>query len=248
MATRSLFSVVLFAPFRWVASRWRHEWMWVVHRALFKVRHYRRLLRLTALLAVFTAVWCSLVVGLGLLFGGARLLWQAAFIQNILASFLVMPISLAIGVVVGTLLEKHSLRFKVRHASDKLAAGVRLTTFKFILFLLRECRLPIDIQGPVNHRFVQRARSVAQRELVASGWTLALPAGLEPTLNTTVDELVRCFRNQPELQIAFPQSFERVDRLESLMASIKAGTTQSSPDNTTLIVLHYAAEMLDELE
>ena len=34
---------------------------------------------------------------------------------------MVDSISLAIGVVVGTLLEKHSLRFKVRYESDKIS-------------------------------------------------------------------------------------------------------------------------------
>jgi hypothetical protein len=52
----------------------------------------------------------------------------------------------------------------------------------------------------------------------------------------------------PELEIAFPRSFELMDNLESLMASIKAGASQSSPSNTALIVLHYTAEMLNDLE
>jgi hypothetical protein len=64
----------------------------------------------------------------------------------------------------------------------------------------------------------------------------------------TVEALLTCFMLLPELEIAFPRSFELMDNLESLMASIKAGASQSSPSNTALIVLHYTAEMLNDLE
>lgn len=138
--------------------------------------------------------------------------------------------------------------FKVRYAGDKLGDCVRSATFKLILFLRNECHLPIDIEGPINYRFVERARTAVQREFVASGWNFLLPAALAPALDEAVEALLKCFMRLPELEIAFPRSFELMDNLESLMASIKTGASQSSPSNTALIVLHYTAEMLNDLE
>jgi len=233
-------------PFSWIASHWRHEWRWYVNRALFERRHYRRLIPLVAL-GFLAVIWSFLVLGLGLLLGGAQLIWQRAFVQNVVASLLVLPISLAIGVFVATLVQKHSLRFQVRHAGDRMRDCVGHGTFKFIIFLKTVCGLPIDLEGPVNHRLVLRARSTAHRSFVASSWSLALPPDFQLRLNETVDDLSSCFRRSADLRIAFPRSFDLMEELESLVADIRAGGSRSTPDNTALIVLHYAAEILQDL-
>jgi hypothetical protein len=81
------------SPFSRIASHWRHEWRWNLHRALFERRHYRRLIPLVAL-GFLSVIWSVLVLGFALLLGGAQLIWQRAFAQNVVASLLVLPISL----------------------------------------------------------------------------------------------------------------------------------------------------------
>lgn len=235
-------------PASWFASRWRHEWRWYFHRSLFEHRYYRRLIPLAVLLAILTVVWSSLVLALGLLLGGPTLIWHQAFAQNVVASLLVLPIGIAIGVFIGTLIQKHSLRFQVRHAGDKLGDCVRLEVFKFILFLRRECGLPIDIEGPTDHRFVGRARDTATRSFAASSWSVSLPADFQLRLDEAVDGISSCFRRSSDLRLAFPRSFDLMERLESLIADIRAGRSQSGPMNTALIILHFAAEMIQDLE
>lgn len=232
----------------WVVSRWRGEWHHAFGRSLFEQRHYRRLVPLLVVLSIGTVLWCGIVLGLGILLGGPRLIWQQAFAQNVVASLLVLPLSLTIGVFVGTLLQKHSLRFQVRHASDRLGDAVGLATFKFIVFLQRDCGIQIDLGGPVNRRLVERARKATQNAFVNSAWTLPLPAAFEHRLEETVESLASCFLHSADLRLAFPRSFDLMERLNALIREIKAGETHSSPSNTTLIVLGYAAEMLDDLK
>jgi len=200
------------------------------------------------MLCGLTVVWCVFVLAVTVLLGGFRLIWQQAFAQNVIASLLVLPLGLAIGVVIGTLLQKYSLRFQVRHAADTLGDGVRLATFKFILFLKTECRIPIDVAGPVNRGLVERARDVAQRSFVESGWSFPLPPDFEFKIQETVDGLASCFRSLPDLRMAFPHSFDLMQDLEATVLSIKAGSSRSDPDNTALILLHFAGEMIGDLE
>jgi len=235
-------------PITYLASRWSHEWRWAAHRSLFEHRHYRRLTPLIVGLGLLTIVWCSLVLGVGVLIGGTHLIWQKAFAQNIIASLLVLPIGLAIGVVVGTLIQKHSLRFQVRYAGDRLGDCVRLATFKFILFLRMDCAIPIDIEGKVDHRLVRRATNSAQSAFVASSWNLRLPPDFQLRLDETVDALSSCFQQSSDLRVAFPLSFDLTLGLQSLIADIKAGRSHSDPRNTALIFLHHAAEILRDLE
>ena len=235
-------------PASWVISRWRHEWRWYVQRFLFEQRHYRRLIPLFAFLCFFTITLSAAVLALGLLLGGSSLIWDRAFAQNVLASMLTLPISLAIAVFVGTLLQKHSLRFQARHAGDKLADHAQLEVFKFILFLRNECGISIDISGPTDHRFVWRARESVAGAFAASSWSLRLPAEFPARLDATADALTSCFQESPDLRFAFPRSFDVIDRLQPLMKDIKSGRSSSDPMNTTLIVLKFAAEAIQDLE
>jgi hypothetical protein len=230
--------------FSWSSSRWRDEWP----HSLFEYRHYRRLAPLLVILGVLIVVWSFLVLALGLLLGGRHLIWQKSFAQNVIASLLVLPLSLAIGVFVGTLIQKHSLRFQVRHAGDRLGDCVRLATFKFILFLQTGCGIPIDVAGPVDSHLVTRARGAAQRSFVESDWSLALPPDFQLKVEETVDALALCYRGSPDLRMAFPQSFDLMDGLESTIHDIKLGTSHSDPCNTALIILHFAGKMIRDFE
>lgn len=243
----SWFFMMFRLPRLWIASR-LHRWRLAVHNSLFGFRHFRRLTPLVVILSILTVLWSVLVLAIGLLFGGVRLIWQQAFAQNVLASLLVLPLSLTIGVLVGTLIQKHALRFQVRHAGDKLGNCVRLATFKFILFLQRDCGLPIDLAGPVTSRFVRLARSAAHRSFVESGWCLPLPPDFQLKVDETVDALVSCFGGSPDLRMAFPRSFDSMDGLHASIVDIRAGRSHSDPRNTALIVLHYAADMIRDLE
>jgi hypothetical protein len=62
-----------------------------------------------------------------------------------------------------------------------------------------------------------------------------------------VDDLSSCFRRSADLRIAFPRSFDLMEELESLIAGIRAGGSHSDPENTALIVLRYAADILQDL-
>ena len=195
-----------------------------------------------------TVVWCVFVLALGLLLGGFHLIWQQAFAQNVIASLLVLPVGLTIGVFVGTLIQKYSLRFQVRHAGDRLGNCVRLATFKFIMFLKTECGIPIDVAGPVNRRLVECARNAAQRSFVESGWSLPLSCDFDLKVQEAVDSLASCFRSLPDLRIAFPHSFDLMQDLEATVLSIKAGSSHSDPQNTALILLNFAGEIIEDLE
>lgn len=232
----------------WIASHWRHERLRKLDRVLFEYRHYRRLAPLIAILCGFTLVWCVIVIALGLLLGGFHLIWQQAFAQNVIASLLVLPLGLTIGVAVGTLLQEHSLRFQVRHAGDRLGDCVRSATFTFILFLRNACGITIDVAGPINCRLIQSARDSAQNSFVESDWAWPLPPDFDFKLEETVNSLASCFRNFSDLRMAFPHSFDLMRDLEATILSIKAGHSHSDPRNTALIVLHFAGEMIGDLE
>jgi|GEM_PF-6388755 len=236
-------------PLHRLRSRWRHVWHWSLQRSIFERRHYRRLLPLAILLILVTVAWSVVLAGFVALFGGWSLVWQPAFAQNVLASLLVLPIGLAIGVVVGTLVQKHSLRFQVRHAGDVLADAVRLAAFKFIVFLRSDCGISIDIAGPVDAALVDRARQAAQDAFAAASWSPRLPSGFELKMDNTVDELTSCFARAADLRLAFPESFDLMERLRSTYSDIKAGRSRSDPlPNTALIVLNHAADMIREFE
>jgi hypothetical protein len=235
-------------PLSWIGSRWAHEWRWAVGGTLFEYRYYRRLAPVVAVLVAFAIIWSLFVLALGLLFCGGSLFRQRAFVQNVFASLLVLPLSLAVGVFAGTLLQKHALRFQVRHAADRLGDSVRLATFEFIVFLQRECVLPIDLAGPVSHQFVRRARLVAYHSFANSEGGLRLPLGFEKRVYTTVDALVSCFSRSPDLRIAFPRSFDLIEHLQSLIAEIRAGRSHSAPTDTALVVLHFAEHMINDLD
>jgi hypothetical protein len=165
----------------------------------------------------------------------------------VIASLLVLPLSLAIGVVVGTVIQKHALRFQVRHAGDRLGDGVSLAAFKLIIFLQRACKIPIDLAGPTNSRFVRRAREVVHQSFAEAAWSLALPSDFQLQLDETVDALASCFRDSPDLRIAFPRSFDLMDRLDSIIRGIKADS-RSDLHTTALIVLSLAEEMIRDIE
>ena len=118
-----------------IVARWYIHSRFTLSGRLFEYRHYRRLIPLVVILSILAVFWSFLVLGVGILVGGFHLIWQQSFAQNVVASLLVLPLSLAIGVVVGTVIQKHALRFQVRHAGDRLGDGVRLAAFKFIIFL-----------------------------------------------------------------------------------------------------------------
>src|ERR1039457_1602327 len=90
-------------------------------------------------------------------------------------------------------------------------------------------------------------RPLPWRSCVASSWRLALPPDFQLRLDETVDGLSSCFRRSADLRIAFPRSFDLIEELESLVADIRTGGSHSNPENTALIVLRYAAEILHDL-
>jgi hypothetical protein len=233
--------------FSGVTSHWRHSWRWLVHRRLFEIRHFRHLVPVLLVLAMLTGIWSALLLGLVMLSGNVELLRGPAFAQNVIASLLVLPAGIAVGVVVGTLLEKRSLRFKTRHAGDKLGDCVRLVLFELVLSLERDGGIPINLEGPTNHRFFRRARTSAVNAFSASHGGIRLPSGFDQRLQDSVRRMVACFRESTDLRLAYPLSFDYMDRLESLMASIAADPRSSAPENTTLIVLYHAIEIVQDL-
>lgn len=239
---------VLLRLFERVVSSWRHSWRWSIHRRTFEVRHFRRLAPVLLLLLGLIALWSALLVGVLVLSGNTRLLQGLAFAQNVVASLLVLPAGIAVGVVVGTLLEKHSLRFKARHGGDRLGDCVRLALFKLVISLQRDGGVPLDLEGPTDHRFFARARTAAIAAFAASRGSLQLPHGFDQRLQDTVVQMSACFRESADLRLAFPRGFDFMDRLTSLMASIAADPRSSGPENTTLIVLYHAIEIVKDLE
>jgi hypothetical protein len=189
-----------------------------------------------------------MLAALVVLFGGWPYVWQPAFFQSVLASLLVLPIGVAVAVVVGTMLQKHTIRFQARHAGDVFADAIRLATFKFIIFLTRDCRITIDIAGPVDAALARRARQAAQDAFAASSWRPNLPATFEDQLDVLVHELGSSFDRSADLRLAFPKAFDLMARLQTLYADIKTGRSSSEPANTSLIVLNHAADMIREFE
>ena len=212
---------------------------------LFEQRHYRRLIPLVALLLLLAATWCMFVLVLGLSLGGRSLIWTKAFAQSVLANLLVLPVALVVGVVVGTLIQRHSLRFQVRHEGDRLRDCVSLEVFRFIVFLKQDCGLPIDLEGPVDHRLVSRARDTAARAFEAN---MSLPAGFARRLYDAADGIVSCIRRSNDLRLAFPRTFDLMEEMEKTVADIRSDERQSPPMNTALIVLGVAARIVHDLE
>ncbi len=192
----------------------------------FEYHHYRRLIPLVAQLALLTLTWSLLVIIFATIAGGTALIWNIAFAQNLIASLLVLPIGLAIGVVVGTFVQKHSIRFQVRHGADRLVGCVRGEVFRFILFLKNECKIPVDIAGRIDHRFFRRARS-AVRSFLASSRTPSLPPDFEVKLDEVIEGLSSCFEHSTDLRLAFPRSFDLLEGLQNIYRSIKVGSTRS---------------------
>lgn len=241
-------SLLRWLPASWLVLRWRHGRYWWFRRLAFEYRHYRRLLPLLARLAVLLLIWSLLVAGLALVFGGTDFLRQEGFAQGVVASLLVLPIAIAVGVLIATPLQQHSLRFQARRAGDEMANSIGHAVFKFILLLSRDCGIPIDLKGPVNHRLVDRVRETTLNWFVASEWRGKLPRDFEDRLYAAIDEVSDCFTRAGDLRLAFPRAFDLIDDLRSTVSSIRAGHSSSSPENTALIFLHYATEILRNLE
>lgn len=239
---------MLLKPFRSITSRWRHDWRWSLQRWLFEARHFRRLAPVLAALLLLILVWSALILGLVLTTHNGALLRGPAFAQNVIASLLVLPVGLAIGIMGGAFLEKHSLRFRARHSGDRLGDCVRLAAFKLTLFLMRDCGVPLDLDGPTDSHFFRRARSAVDDAFAAPGESISLPPHFRDRLRESVDSIATCFRQSPDLRLAFPIAFDILDRLLSLMTSIEADPRSSSPENTALIILQLISEIVYELE
>jgi hypothetical protein len=234
--------------FRPITSRWRRAWRWSLLRWFFEARHFRRLAPLLAALFFLTLVWSALTLGVVVATGNGNLLRGPAFLQNVIASMLVLPIGLAIGIVSGALLEKHSLRFRARHSGDRLGDCVRLAAFTLTIFLKRDCGVPIDLDGPTDSRFFRRARAATAHAFSRSSESLGIPPQLSDRLRECVHGIAACFRQSPDLRLAFPRAFDCQDRLALLMTSIETDPRSSSPENTTLIIMHQICEMVYDLE
>lgn len=239
---------LLAAPFRRLRARWRHEWSWGARRRLFEVRHYRRLWTLIVFLLVSSIVWVAFVIGGTFLLGRADLLRGPAFLQNVLASLLVLPVGVAAAVVAATMLEKHALRFKAQRAADELANCFSHSMFMLVLVLQRECGVDIDLTGPTDYRFAQRALDAAVKAFSRDSYQTPLPANFGEKLEGTVASMSECFRRSTDLHLAFPHAFDLMFDLEKLMASIKRGDSTSGPHNTTVIMLNFAIRILRDLE
>jgi hypothetical protein len=122
-----------------------------------------------------------------------------------------------------------------------------LAAFKFIVFLRSDCAIPIDISGPVDAALVGRAREAALESFVAASWTPSLPPSFPARLDDAVRDLSMSFGRASDLRLAFPESFDSMERLRSTYADIQAGRSKSEPPNTSLVVLGHAADMLAEL-
>lgn len=153
------------------------------------------------------------VLILALLLGGPRFIWNRAFAQNVVASIIVLPISLAIGVLLGVFLHKYSLRFQARHAGNALRDAVSLAVWGFVLFLRNECGFIIDLEGPVDHRLVMKARRAVHSASQASCWSSArLPPSFEQQTYRVVTAISACFKESTELRLAFPRALDLVSR------------------------------------
>ena len=203
---------------------------------------------MVGLLLVASAAWVVLVIGLAGAIGRPDLLRGTAFLQNVFASLLVLPIGVAVAVIAGTMLEKHALRFKARRAADELANCVSLAVFTFVLVLERECNVPINIAGPTDHKFAARALDVTVKTFAGDSYKTPLPANFGHQLETTVASMADCFRQSADLHLAFPRAFDLMFDLEKLMKSIKTDPRSSGPHNTTFIILNFAIRILRDLQ
>ncbi len=222
---------------RRLLQRW-----WMLHRT-HEYRHYRRLFPLVPILAVVAIVCWAVVGGLALIFRSRSFMQEGGIGQDVVASFLVLPVGLTLAVLLGIFLQHHVLRFQARHAAYALGECVGLAVSGFIVFLNRDCGLAFDLGGPVDRKLVLRARqAVIELPPMAD-----LPTDFECRLYSAIDEASACFSNNEYLRLAFSRAFDSMDRLRTLSTKIKKGTTSSSPENTALIFLHFSARMLRDL-
>jgi hypothetical protein len=198
-------------------------------------------------LVVSSAAWVAFVIGGTFLVGRSDLLRGPAFLQNILASLLVLPVGVAVAVVAATMLEKHALRFKAQRAGDELANCVSHSMFMFVLVLQRECGVEIDLNGPTDDRFAQRAMDAAVKKFSGDSYQTPLPSDFGEKLDGTVAAMAECFRRSADLHLAFPHAFDLMFDLEHLMKSIKKDERSSGPHNTTVILLNFATRILRDL-
>jgi len=212
----------------------------------YRFRHVRRLIPIVVSLAIMMLLWCSLVIGAAIGIGGVSFIWDRNFAQNVIASLLLLPVGLTVAVVVGTLLQRHTLRFQGREWGDRLCSRITTTIFGFIVYLNRDCKFPIDLSGPVSSRFVERAREAVVGALAKDA--SSLPAAFETRLYEAVAELNAFFAEASEFRLAFPNAFELAEDLQKIITEIKSGRSTSSPANTALILLHKSAEIIRDLE
>jgi len=230
-------------------SKWRQEWRWGLRAAFFERRHLRHLGTLAFILLVATVLLTGALIAIGAALGGTSLIWDRAFAQNILAGLATMPLGVALGVVIATVLQKYALRFQARHAGDRLADRVNYIAFSLIVDLARDYRLPINLEGPTGHQFVRRARESVIAHMAKDDHAFRFPPEYQAKLDTAADHLVSAFREAPDLRLAYPRAFDLVDRLEPLLQDIRSGrNTSSALENTTLVALHFAADIGAELE
>ena len=235
-------------PWSQLQSRWRHEWRWGIRRVLFERRHVRHLGTLALLLLAATIFLTIVLLAVGVALGGTSLIWDRAFAQSLLASIATLPLGVALGVIIATVLQKYSLRFQARHAGDRLADRVSYAAFSLIVDLARDYAMPISLEGPTNHQFVRRARESIIQHMAKDDHAFRFPPEYQAKLDTTTDRLISAFREAPDLRIAFPRAFDLIERLEPLLQDIRTeSNTSSGLENTTLIVLHFAAEIQAEL-
>ncbi len=187
------------------------------------------------------------VIGLGVFFDGTALVSDRSFAQNIMASLLVLPIGVAVGVVVGTFLQRHTLRFQARQWGDRLRDRAILPIFGFIVYLNRDCDFSIDLSGPTSSKFVKRARKAVLSEFLVASWKKQLPADFEQRMYRAANDFLTCFAEARELRLAFPRAFDLMEELEAIVRGAKSDS-RSFSSTTTLILLQKASEIVRELE
>jgi hypothetical protein len=223
--------------------KWRHRWGFFWGGVRYRVRHLRRFVPIFVSLLILIIAWCPFVIGTAVYFGGSSLIWDRNFAQNVVASLLVLPIGLMVGVVAGAFLQTHLLRLQARQWGDRLCQRITTTTFGFLVYLARDCEFPVDLSGPTSSRFVDRAR-----EAVIHTTKTTLPRDFEEKLFATAEEFHSCFTEASGLRLAFPLAFELAEDLQNTILEIKSGLSSSSPLNSTLTFLHSAAKAIRNLE
>jgi len=191
-------------------------------------------------------LWCSLVIGASIVVGGVSFIWDRNFAQNVIASLLLLPVGLTVAVVVGTFLQRHTLRFQGREWGDRLCSRITTTIFGFIVYLNRDCKLPIDLSGPTSSRFVERARKAMMSAPAKE--SSSLPGDFETRLYKTVAELKTTVAEASDLRFAFPYAFELAEDLQKIMSEIKSGRSPMPPYYAASFFLGKSAEIIRDLE